>query len=228
MPPTLLLAKPVLSVMPAAVDGRDTAQIRGDWSDVFSGAGTIDIAPGAERNKQRSYEFFCKDRAAIWALQQFFDGVKGRYGTFWIPTWRWDFGLCGLSMPAGIDYFYLTHSRIADLYATNPKRFCWLYVQYGDRWRLSRIASTLDEEDVQIPTIEENYVAGVDKVTLNPVDWSSPTPPEFGLGPVNGSYTVQWLRYVRLVSDALEWEEEGENMMKTTITVVEVPKEIPS
>lgn len=221
--PVTLLSRPVFPIMPHAVDGREVQLVRGDASDVFSGATDVDTDE-AIQNVQRSFQFLCTDRAEIAALRAFYRARKGRQQSFFYPTWRWEFSLCGYEEPNfGSFYLYLTHSRLLSAFTRNPK-LGWFVISRGLGYNTHLVTSTAE--------IVENFAPGIDRVHMGELGESTashaPLPPFFaGVAPPNETYRVHWMRYGRFDTDKLEFEYEGEDMATATLTLVETSDESP-
>jgi hypothetical protein len=221
LPPTMGSGdRPVLRMMPHAVDGRETQLIRGDASDVFGGATEIDTDE-AVQTVQRSYQFLCSNRSEISELREFFKARKGRYQSFFFPTWRWEFGLCGYEEPnAGSFFMWLTHTRLASTMARNPT-LGWFVVSRGTGCKAHLVTDPAE--------IVENIVPGVDRVHFSDKGSVGIAPPQFfAITKPNETYRVYWMMYGRFDSDKITFEYEGDDMATVTVPITETPDEVPS
>ncbi len=219
--PDVLGGRPVLTMMPHAVDGREVQLVRGDASDVFSGATAIETDE-AVQNVQRSFQFMCTNRQEIADLRAFFRARKGRFESFFYPTWRWEFGLQGYELPNfGNFNMYLTHSRLHSVFVRTPS-VGWFVISRGGGYVSHNVTSEAQ--------IIEDVAPGTDRVHSNADQGHlAPIPPFFAsITPPDETYRVYWMRYGRFDTDKIEFEYQGEDFGVATVTLVETSDEIPT
>jgi len=219
--PPLAGNRPLLGLMPDAIDGRRVLLMRGDASDTMSGARDVDVED-ALQNTQRTFQYVLKDRATIAEFWEFYKARKARAEAFFYPTWRWECALYSYEMPNfGSYYAHITHSRFASALArSNSLR--WFIIQRGLAWHVH----AMDE-------VIEDIAPGIDRIHLfnfGEPSQSTPDVPNIGYVPgmrIDYSYKVHWLRYGRFDSDRCELVFAGEDLAFATVTLIETPGEEP-
>lgn len=208
---TSYLSLPVLEIEPNRKDGfEDTSSWEQDTIDFDVGLWKRDTVRTTAQT-QHDFLFSNFSREEMSGLRDFFNDRQGAYLPFWIPSWNRDMTLWG-SHAGGTDTLvindigYASHGFPTGIHAR--KHLAISKVTGGARvWRYCGVAGAVDNGNgSEIVTLMSNLDLDL---TVEEAD-------------------ICFLLYGRFASDTLTLPWHNEVLSEASITVIELPTEVPA
>lgn len=194
-----LVIQPEFTTPPRVMGQRQTEMV------TFGQSPALLTYTGKHAMHSLNHAFFFQSRADIQAFADFFDGIAGKWGAFFMPSW-----LPELNPVAGIadggselsispmDYYA---AFLADSETTRLGHYIFL-LNVDGTMHVSKVIESTTVEDTEVLTLE------------------TPVPQAFALG----EFMAGFVYFVRFAQDTLTIEFSGATKGRSNVGVIEVVK----